>query len=91
MYNYSGIKPEIVELLSINRFNDSKEFYEEHKEELKQGATIPMRQIVLDLSDLMSELDPLSDLNPVYSFQESEGIQDEQKVRCSIVKIFGLC
>ena len=67
MYNYSGIKPEIVELLSINRFNDSKEFYEEHKEELKQGATIPMRQIVLDLSDLMSELDPLSDLNPVYS------------------------
>ena len=33
MYNYSGIKPEIVELLSINRFNDSKEFYEEHKEQ----------------------------------------------------------
>lgn len=67
MYNYSGIKPEIVELLSLNRFNDSKEFYEAHKEELKQGATVPMRQIVLDLSDIMSELDPLSDLNPVYS------------------------
>lgn len=67
MYNYKGIKPEIIDLLSLNRFNDSKAFYEEHKEELKQGATIPMRQIVLDLSDLMSELDPLSDLNPVYS------------------------
>ena len=38
MYNYSGIKPEIIELLSVNRFNDSKAFYEEHKEELKQGA-----------------------------------------------------
>lgn len=44
MYNYKGIKPEIIELLSINRFNDSKAFYEEHKEELKQGATVPMRQ-----------------------------------------------
>ncbi len=67
MYNYSGIKPEIIELLSLNRFHDSKAFYEEHKEELKQGATVPMRQIVLDLSDIMSELDPLADLNPVYS------------------------
>lgn len=67
MYNYSGITPQIIELLSINRFNDSKEFYEQHKEELKQGATIPMRQIVLDLSDIMSELDPLSDLNPIYA------------------------
>lgn len=67
MYNYSGIKPEIIELLSINRFHDSKPFYEEHKEELKQGATVPMRQIVLDMSDIMSELDPLADLNPVYA------------------------
>ncbi len=67
MYNFKGIKPEIIELLSLNRFNDSKAFYEEHKEELKQGATVPMRQIVLDLSDIMSSLDPLADLNPVYS------------------------
>ncbi len=34
----------------------------------------------------MSELDPLSDLNPVYSVSRIGGIQDEQKVRCSIVK-----
>ncbi len=67
MYNYNGIKPETIELLSLNRFKDSKPFYEEHKEELKQGATVPMRQIVLDVSDIMSELDPLADLNPVYA------------------------
>lgn len=66
MYNYSGIKPEIIELLAINKFNDSKSFYEEHKEELKQGATVPMRQIILDLSDLCSDLDPLMDTNPTY-------------------------
>ena len=66
MYNFSGITPQIIELLSLNRFNDSKEFYEEHKEELKQGATIPMRQIVLDLSEDICEIEPLADTNPNY-------------------------
>lgn len=66
MYNYKGITPEIIELLSLNRFNDSKAFYEEHKEELKQGATVPMRQMVLDVSDLLCDLDPLIDTNPTY-------------------------
>ena len=66
MYNYKGITPEAIELLSLNRFNDSKAFYEEHKEELKQGAIIPMRQIVLDVSDLVCDIDPLMDTNPIY-------------------------
>ena len=48
-YNYKGIKPESIELLCLNRFNDSKPFYEEHKEELKQGITVPLRQMVLDI------------------------------------------
>ena len=66
MYNYKGIQPETIELLSLNRFHDSKAFYEAHKEELKQGATIPMRQMVLDLSDLLCDLDPLMDTSPTY-------------------------
>lgn len=66
MYNYKGITPETVELLAINRFNDSKPFYEEHKQELKDGATIPLRQIVLDMSDIMYEIEPLADMNPIY-------------------------
>ena len=53
MTNFNGITPKAIELLSENRFNDSKAFYEEHKEELKQLATIPMRQIVLDLAEMM--------------------------------------
>lgn len=66
MYNYSGIKSEAIELLALNRFNNSKAFYEEHKEEIKQGATVPMRQMILDLSDLCTDLDPLMDTNPTY-------------------------
>ena len=64
-YNYQGIKPESIELLCLNRFNDSKPFYEEHKEELKQGITVPLRQMVLDLSDLLYDIDEKMYLDPV--------------------------
>ena len=30
MTNFNGITPKAIELLSENRFNDSKAFYEEH-------------------------------------------------------------
>ena len=63
-YNYSGIKPESIELLCLNRFNDSKEFYEEHKEELKNGITVPLRQIVLDMSDVLYDIDDKMYLEP---------------------------
>ncbi len=64
-YNYKGIKPESIELLCLNHFNDSKEFYEEHKLELKDGITVPMRQMVLDLSGLMYEIDDKMMTDPV--------------------------
>lgn len=64
-YNYKGIKGENIELLCLNQFNDSKSFYEEHKEELKQGITIPLRQMVLDMSELLSEIDDKMYLDPV--------------------------
>lgn len=64
-YNYSGIKADSMELLCLNRFNDSREFYEEHKEELKQGITVPLRQIVLDLSDVLYDIDDKMYLDPV--------------------------
>lgn len=65
-YNYTGISPKAIELLSLNRYNDSKAFYEEHKKELKEGATVPMRQLVLDLSDILCDMDPLMDTDPTY-------------------------
>lgn len=64
-YNFQGIKPESIELLCLNRFNDSKPFYEEHKEELKQGITIPLRQMVLDMSDVLFDIDDKMYLDPV--------------------------
>lgn len=64
-HNYNGISPEAIELLCLNRFNDSKLFYEEHKEELKQNITTPLRQMVIDLSDLLYDIDDKMYLDPV--------------------------
>ncbi len=59
MCAYSGISQEALFLLQLNRFNDSKAFYEENKEKIKQGVTVPMRQIAAALSDDMLDIDPM--------------------------------
>ena len=64
-YNYQGIKPESIELLCLNRFNDSRDFYEEHKEEIKKSVIVPLRQIAGELSPLMYEIDDMMNLDPV--------------------------
>lgn len=84
-YNFKGIKPESIQLLCENRFNDSKLFYEEHKEELKQGITIPMRQIMLDMSALMLDIDDMMLTDPVRSvsriYRDTRGRRDKTKYR----------
>ena len=84
-YNFKGIKPESIELLCLNRFNDSKEFYEEHKIELKDGITVPMRQIVLDLSGLMYDIDDKMLTDPVRSvsriYRDTRGNRSKIKYR----------
>ena len=84
-YNFKGIKGEDIELLCINRFNDSREFYEEHKEQLKQGITVPMRQIMLDLSDLMYDIDEQMCTDPGRSvsriYRDTRGNRSKTKYR----------
>lgn len=63
--SYSGISAETMFLLAQNRFENSKIFYEEHKEQLKKGITVPMRQIAGELSPFMYELDEMMKLDPV--------------------------
>ena len=88
-YNFKGIKPESIELLCLNRFNDSKEFYEEHKLELKEGITVPMRQIVLDLSGLMYEIDDKMFTDPVRCVSRNTEIQEVTEAKSNIAKICG--
>lgn len=84
-YNFKGISPESINLLCENRFNDSRAFYEEHKEELKQGITVPMRQIMLDLSELMLDIDDMMMTDPVRSvsriYRDTRGNRSKIKYR----------
>lgn len=64
MMTYSGINSDTLFLMQLNRFNDSKAFYEENKEKIKSGITVPMRQIAAALSDDMLELDELMNTIP---------------------------
>lgn len=43
MDGFSGIRPEAIWLLAENRFHDSREFYEEHKAQLKTQIVEPLR------------------------------------------------
>lgn len=84
-YNFKGIAPESIELLCENRFHDSRSFYEEHKEELKNGITVPMRSIMLDLSELMYDIDDKMMTDPVRSvsriYRDTRGRRNKIKYR----------
>lgn len=64
MNNFKGFNPDIFLLLEMNKFNDSKDFYESVKEDIKQNAIIPMRMLASDLSEEMLVIDDKMNLNP---------------------------
>jgi len=64
MTAYTGIPPEGLFLLSQNKFEDSKDFYEAHKARLKALVFTPLQQIVEDLADDFARLDPRMNLLP---------------------------
>ncbi len=64
MGEFKGFDNNIFLLLELNKFNDNKDFYESVKEEIKQGAIVPMRQLASDLSDELFMLDSKMNLMP---------------------------
>lgn len=62
---YNGIKPDVLFLAAQNRFENSRMFYEEHKQELKEGFTIPMRQIAAEIVPQIYEIDDKVMTDPV--------------------------
>ena len=64
MHTYDGIRPEGLLLLAQNRFENSKEFYEAHKEEIKRLVLTPLGQIVEALAGDFARLDPQMLLAP---------------------------
>ncbi len=61
---YDGITRDSLFLLADNRFRDSKAYYEEHKDAIKNGVTIPMRQIAGIIGEELVSVDPLMNTIP---------------------------
>ncbi len=55
--NFKGFDPDGFMLLELNKFNDSKDFYETVKEDIKSKIITPMRQLALDLSEELIAVD----------------------------------
>ena len=62
---FSGFDRNTFFLLAENKFNDSKPFYESVKQQIKQKAIEPMREICAALSDQLFSLDEQMNLTPV--------------------------
>ncbi len=65
MSNFKGFDRDTFLLLAENRFNDSKPYYDDIKEKLKQKAIVPMREICSDLAPQLFEIDSQMNLIPV--------------------------
>lgn len=62
---YDGISRDSLFLLADNKFRNSKTHYESIKQDLKQGITVPMRQIAAQIGSEFSYLDDLMVTDPV--------------------------
>ena len=61
---FSGFPRNFLMLLAENSFNDSKVYYETVKEQIKQSATVPMRNLCADLSGQLFDMDEHMNLIP---------------------------
>ncbi len=64
MGNFKGFDQNAFMLLEMNKFNDSKDFYESVKDDIKRTAIMPMRQLAGDLGKELIRIDDKMNLIP---------------------------
>ncbi len=64
MSKFKGFDPNVFMLLELNKFNDSKDFYESVKDDIKKMAIEPMRMLAEDLSEELYKIDDKMNLVP---------------------------
>lgn len=53
-----------VDFLFENRLHDSREWFNEHKEDYRIYVTEPMKELILELAPTILKIDPLIEINP---------------------------
>ena len=55
---FTGFNAAGIDLLQLNRLQNSKEFYEAHKEEIKRLVIQPFHELIAEMTPAMLEIDP---------------------------------
>ncbi|MDO4270139.1 MAG: DUF2461 domain-containing protein [Eubacteriales bacterium] len=61
---FTGFNAAGIDLLQLNRLQNSKEFYEAHKEEIKRLSIQPFHELIAEMTPTMLEIDPLFVVTP---------------------------
>ena len=91
MGNFKGFEPDIFTLLELNKFNDSKDFYESVKDEIKKKAIEPMRYLASDLSEELYKIDDKMNLIPSKMVSRIRRDTRFSKTRMYTAPTFGVC
>ena len=62
---FEGFNPETFVFLRDLDLNNNKEWFESNRDQYESNILIPLRKMVIDLSPLMSDIDPYLELRPV--------------------------
>lgn len=55
---FHGFSAEGVDLLQLNRLQNSKEFYDAHKDEIKRLSIRPFHELIAEMTPEMVKIDP---------------------------------
>lgn len=61
---FTGFHAAGIDLLQLNRLQNSKEFYQAHKDEIKRLAIQPYYELIEEMTPTMLEIDPLFVVTP---------------------------
>ena len=61
---FTGFPAAGIDLLQLNRLQNSREFYEAHKAEIKKLAIEPFHELIAEMTPAMLEIDPLFVVTP---------------------------
>lgn len=61
---FTGFRAEGIDLLQLNRLQNSRDFYEEHKAEIKKLMIEPFHELIAQMIPTMQVIDPLFVVTP---------------------------
>ena len=86
---FHGFSAEGVDLLQLNRLQNSKEFYDAHKDEIKRLSIRPFHELIAEMTPEMVKIDPQFVTVPSRMVSRVRAIPDIPRIRRSTGRTCG--